>query len=160
MLMWLLIPAADIASPDWDVVVTDSDGHPIERATVTVSSQQYTLERVGHEETKVTDIDGRLHFDGRRIRAMNLMRLFGALRNLDPGAHASFGVHTYVYASAKGYGDPSSLAMFGQNERESRANGNERQSSRLFLMRCPPRYSGIGCAFPDDPSLPVLPLKR
>jgi hypothetical protein len=157
-LIWLLFPAADIVSPDWDVVVTDTEGRPIEGATVTVFSQQYTLERVDHEETNITGSDGRVHFAERRIRAMNLIRLFGVIRNLDQGAHASFGVHTNLHASAKGYGDPSSLDLFGQNERESRVNGNERQSSRIILMRCPTGYSGIGCAFPDDPNLPVRPL--
>ncbi len=160
MLTWLLFPAADIVSPEWDVVVTDTGGHSIEGASVTVFSQQYTLERVDHEETSITGPDGRVHFRERRIRAMNLFRLFGALRNLDQGAHASFGVHTYLAAFAKGYGDPSSLDLFGQNERESRANGNERQSSHLILMRCTPGYSGIGCALPDDPNRPVLPLEH
>jgi hypothetical protein len=158
VVLWLLFPAADIVSPDWEVVVTDTEGHPIAGATVTVSSQQYTLERVDHEEANTTGDDGQAHFRGRRIRAMNLMRIFGALRNLDQGAHASFGVHTNLHADAKGYGDPSSLELFGQNERESRADGNERQSSHIVLLLCPPGYSGIGCSFPDDPNRPVLPL--
>jgi len=159
LLLWLLFPATDIVSPDWDVVVTDTDGHPIAGAPVTVFSQQYTIERVDHEETQITGADGRAHFRERRIHAMNLIRFFGALRNLDQGAHASFGVQTHLNASMKGYGDPSALNLFGQNERESRANGKARQSSHIILMRCPPGYSGIGCAFPDDPDRPVLPLE-
>ena len=157
---WLLYPAADVVSPDWIATVTDTEGHPIEGASVTVFSQQYTLERVDHEETKITGTDGRVHFDERRIRAVNLLRFVGALKDLDQGVHASFGVHTNLHASAKGYGDPSSLDLFGQNERESRANGSERQSSHITLMRCPLGYSGIGCAFPDDPNRPVLPLEH
>ena len=158
---WLLFPAADIVSPNWDVVVTDVEGHPIEGASVTVFSQQYTLEPIDHEQTNITGTDGRVHFDQRRIRAMNLFRLFGVIRNLDQGVvHASFGVHTHLHASAKGYGDPGSLDLFGKNERESRANGNERQSSHIILTRCSPGYSGIGCAFPDDPNRPLLPLEH
>jgi hypothetical protein len=150
VLVWLLFPATDIVSPDWDVLVTDTEGHPIEGASVTVFSQQYSIERGGHEETKSTSANGRVHFDARRIRAMNLIRIFGAIRNLDQGAHASFGVHTNLHASAKGYGDPSSLDLFGHNERESRANGTPRQSSSIVLMKCSLGYSGFGCAFPDD----------
>lgn len=150
MLVWLFFPAADIVSPDWDVLVTDTEGRPIGDASVTVFSQQYSVERDGHEETKNTSADGRVHFDERRIRAVNLIRLFGALRNLNQGAHASFGVHTHLHASAKGYGDPSSHDQFGQNERESRANGKARQSSSIVLIKCPLGYSGFGCAFPDE----------
>jgi hypothetical protein len=154
LLVWLLFPATDVVSPDWVVLVTDTDGHPITGASVTVFSQQYTIERVDHEETQVTGADGRVHFAERRIRAMNLIRVFGAFRNLDQGAHASFGVHTHLHASAKGYGDPSSLNLFAQNDRESHSNGEARRSSSIVLMKCPDGYSGFGCEFADDPNNP------
>ena len=160
VLACLLFPPADLMSPDWDVLVTDPEGHPIAGASVTVFSQQYTFERQDHEETKTTSADGRAHFDERRIRAMNLVRLIGAIRNLDQGAHASFGVHTWLSVSAKGYGDPSSLDQFAQNDLESHAHGFERQSSHITLIKCQPAYSGFGCSFPDDPSQPVLPLEH
>jgi hypothetical protein len=87
VLVWLFFPAADIVSPDWDLLVTDTEGHSIGGASVTVFSQQYSIERDGHEETKITSADGRVHFDERRIRAVNLVRLVGTLRNLNQGAH-------------------------------------------------------------------------
>jgi hypothetical protein len=86
--------------------------------------------------------------------------MFGVLRNLDQGVHASFGVHTHVHAYKKGYGDPSELKLFAQNEREETANGSKDQTSHIVLMKCQPGYGGIGCDFPDDPSQPVLPLRQ
>jgi hypothetical protein len=68
VLVWLLYPATDFVSPDWVAVVSDTEGDPIEGASITVSSQQYTLEWVDHEEAKITGTDGRVHFDERRIR--------------------------------------------------------------------------------------------
>jgi hypothetical protein len=159
LLLWLLVPTTDVVSPEWTVLVTDTAGHPIRGASVTVFSQQYTIESQDAESTRVTDDDGSVHFEERRIRAMGLMRVFGAVRNLNQGAHASFGVHTHLAVAKKGYGDPSDRELFAQNERESRANRSARQSSRIVLLQCPPDYSGFGCAFPTDPEKPVLPLK-
>jgi hypothetical protein len=159
LLLWLLVPTTDIVSPEWTVLITDTAGHPIESATVTVISQQYTTESQADEKTKLTDNDGRVHFDERRIHSMGLMRLLGAIRNLDHGVHASFGVHTYLMAYKEGFGDPSELGLFAQNERESHAHGAAQQSSHVVLLQCPPGYSGMGCDFPTDPEKPVLPLK-
>jgi hypothetical protein len=157
VLVWLLYPPADIVSPDWHVLVTDTEGRPIAGASVTVFSQQYAIERQDHEVTRITGADGRAHFNERRIRAMNLVRLIGAIRNLDQGAHASFGVHTHLHASAIGFGDPSSLDQFGKNEHESHANGAAQQSSTIVLMKCPGGFSGIGCTFPEDSNTPTVP---
>jgi hypothetical protein len=159
LLLWLLVPTTDIVSPEWIVLVTDTAGHPVEGASVTVFSQQYTVESHDTEETKVTGEDGRVHFPERKLHAMGLIRLLGAVRNLDQGAHASFGVHTHLAASKRSYGDPGTLDLFAQNERESEAHGLAQQSSHVVLVQCPPDYSGLGCDFPNDPEKPVLPLK-
>jgi hypothetical protein len=159
LVLWLLIPTTDIVSPDWQVLVTDTAGHPIKGASVTVFSQQYTVESQDVEITKVTGDDGRVHFDERRIHPIGLVRLIGVVRNLDQDAHASFGVHTHLHASKSGYGDPGTRDLFAQNEHDSRANGSARQSSRVVLLQCQPDYSGFGCAFPNDPEKPALPLK-
>jgi hypothetical protein len=159
LLLGLVIPTTDIVSPDWTVLVTDTAGHPVEGARVTVFSQQYTVESHDTEETKVTDGDGRVHFAQRKLHAIGLIRLLGAIRNLDQGAHASFGVHTYLAASKRGYGDPSTLDLFAQNERERQAHGLAQQSSHVVLLQCPSGSSGFGCNFPGDPEKPVLPLK-
>src|SRR4030088_2034141 len=98
LLLLLLLPTTDIVSPEWTVLVTDTAGHPVEGASVTVFSQQYTVESHDTEETKVTREDGRVHFPERKLHAIGLIRLLGAIRNLDQGAHASFGVHTYLAA--------------------------------------------------------------
>ncbi len=159
LLLWLLVPTTDIVAPEWAVLVTDTAGHPIEGASVSVFSQQYTVESHETEETKVTGEDGQVHFPERKLHAMGLIRLLGAIRNLDQGAHASFGVHTYLAASKRGYGNPSTLDLFAQNERESHAHGIAQQSSHVVLLQCPSDYSGFGCDFPNDPEKPVLPLK-
>jgi hypothetical protein len=157
ILLWLLIPIPEVVSPDWTVFVTDAAGHPIPDATVTVFSQDYTVQTQDIETAKVTGKDGTVHFDKRRIYPMGLMKLFGAIRNLDQGAHASFGAHTFLHVSKTGYGDPDGLALFGQNERESQANGSGRESSHVVLVNCPPGYSGFGCTFQNNPGRPAHP---
>lgn len=160
LLLWLLTPTTDVVAPDWSVVVIDTAGHPIEGARVTLFAQQYTLERVDTETEKITNRAGETHFEGRKLRANRLVRFVGVIRNLDQGAHASFGVHTHLAAFKEGYGDPSTLDLFARNERESRANGLAVQSSRITLVQCPSGYSGFGCDFPTDPDKPVLPPKK
>lgn len=160
LLLWLLVPTTDVVSPRWTVLVTDTTGNPLAGAEVTVSSQQYTVETHDFEATKNTGKDGVVHFDERRIRANGLMRILGTIRNLDQGAHASFGVHTFIHANKGGYGDPSSIELFTQNDRASRANGAAAQSSHIILQACQPGYSGLGCSFPDDPSEPIRPLLK
>jgi hypothetical protein len=161
LLLWLFIPTTDIVTPDWTVLVTDTNQHAIAGASVTVFSQQYTLEHTDTEDTQITDAQGHVHFNERKIHATNLQRIFGVLSDLlGQGAHAGFGLHTHVHANKDGYGDPSKLELFSQNERESTANVSARQTSHIVLMQCSPGYSGFGCDFPNDPSMPVLPLQR
>jgi hypothetical protein len=158
-LLWLLVPSTDVVSPDWEVLVTDTSGHPIQSASVTVSEQQYTLESADVQKTAFTDRDGRVSFARREIRANGLARLTGGLRNIfSQGAHASFGAYTFLHASKEGYGDPGRLSLFHLNEPNSRANGSARQTSHIVLMQCPAGYSGQGCSFPDDPDKPIRPL--
>lgn len=160
LLLWMFIPSTDIVLPEWTVMVTDTAGQPLEGTSVTVSSQQYTVETHDTEETKLMGRDGRTHFSGRKVQAIGIVRLLGVIRNLDQGVHASFGVHTWVNASKAGYGEPSILSWSGQNDRESRAQGGGQQFSHLVLQKCSPGYSGFGCDFPDDPGKPVLSLRQ
>jgi hypothetical protein len=155
----LLWPTTDIVCPDWTVQVRETNGEPIEGAEVTASSQQYTLESRDVEQRKISGKDGTVHFDARRIRAIGLVRVLGAIVNIgSQGAHAGFGIHTSVYAYKRGFGDPSDLRLFTANDKNSTASGEPTQSSQLILMKCPPGYSGFGCDFPDDPSQPIKPL--
>jgi len=159
LVVWLFIPTTDFVTPDWTVLVTDTAGLPLEGARVTVFSEQYTLESTDREETKLSDKDGLVHFDQRRLSATSFRRGLGVIRNvLSQGAHASFGVHTNVAASKPGYGEPSKLDLFSQNERQARATGGPKQVSHLVLVKCPTGYSGFGCSFPVDPEKPILPL--
>ncbi len=160
LVLWLVIPTTDIVSPDWDVFVNDMNGQPIEAASVYDNSQQYTLESTETSVSKVTDHEGHVHFDERTIRANGFTRLLGVFRNLGQGPHASFGVHTWLFADKPGYGDPAKLAIFARNEREGSPNGQHHQIAQLTLQKCPPGYSGIGCAFSEDRSQPTLPLHQ
>jgi hypothetical protein len=161
LLICLLVPTTDIVCPDWEVLVTDTEGHPIGGAEVTASSQQYTVEGHDTEVTKITGEDGRVHFDQRRFHMIGLIGILGVIRNiLAQGAHASFGVHTWVAASKDGYGDPTKLDLFIQNDRASHANGAAKQSSHIVLLKCPPGYRGMGCDFPINPDDPVLPFQK
>ena len=160
ILLLLLIPTEDIVCPEWDVLITDTDGRPVEGANVTVFSQQYTVESHDVEITKLTGSNGHVHFSARRLHSIGLLRLVGVIRNLGQGVHASFGVHTHLAASKAGYGDPSALDLFAQNERESRASGSTEQSSRIVLIKCLAGYGGFGCSFPEDPEKPILPLRH
>jgi hypothetical protein len=62
LLLWLFVPTEEIVSPEWTVLVTDMAGHPIQGASVTVFSQQYTVESHDHEETGITGDDGSSEF--------------------------------------------------------------------------------------------------
>jgi hypothetical protein len=158
-LLWLLIPTADNVAPDWTILVTDTEGHPISGASVTVFSRLYTHQSSVSVpgETQITSADGRVHFEERRIQTPGIQRLLLAIRSLTQEARPNFGTHTSVGAFKTGYGDPSELAVSAKNERESTANQSRRQESHLVLQKCKPGYGGKGCCFPDDPDKPILP---
>jgi len=159
LLVWLFLPTSQLVAPDWDVVVTDISGKPLDRVKITVASQQYTLESRDVEESATTDANGRVRLHQRKLHTIRLLLFLGAIRNiLSQGAEASFGVHTYLMSSKPGYGEPSNLTLFSQNEREGRPNGSTHQFSHISLQKCSSGYSGLGCSFPDDPSKPPLPL--
>jgi hypothetical protein len=159
ILLLLLIPTTDYVAPHWIVTVTDTSGHPIRGASVAMMSEQYTLEKVDVEVDKVTDANGQVNFDERKIRANALRRAAGVIWNIaSQGTHASFGVHTHVVASSPGYGEPAILALFAENEQASRATGEKEKTSHFTLLKCDTGYSGFGCAFPTDPEQPVKPL--
>jgi hypothetical protein len=157
--VWLILPTQDVVAPTWNVVVTDTSNQPIAGVSVTAFAQQYTLESKDVEETKITGTDGGVQFSPRIIKANGLQRLIGTVGQIATfGAHSSFGTHTHIHADKAGYGDPAYLQLFAANEREERSTGAERQSSHIVLLKCPDRYSGMGCSFPQDPSLPIKPL--
>jgi hypothetical protein len=159
LLAWLLIPTRDIVCPDWTVLVTDTSSHPLAGVSVTAFAQQYTLEKNDTEQSAATDANGTVHFHSRFVWANGLRRTLGVIENVSSqGPHASFGTHTHIHANKFGFGNPSELQLFAENERAETATGTKEQVSHISLMKCPDHYSGFGCDFPDNPSLPIKPL--
>lgn len=84
--------------PEKRVLVMTKDMHPVQDALVRQSWQNYSLERVGHEEDLRTDAHGRVTFPTRAISAPFVWRVLGPLANVaGQGVHASFGVHTDMF---------------------------------------------------------------
>jgi len=97
----LLFPFKSTVVPSQRVLVTTKDMHPISSALVRQIWQDYSLERYGHEEDLPTDVQGRVTFPARTIRAPLIWRLLGPLASIaGQGVHASFGVHTDMFPLA------------------------------------------------------------
>ena len=97
----LLYPFKTTLVPEQRVLVVTRDMHPIRNILVRQIWQHYSLEARGHEEDLPTDVNGRITFPTRTIRASLLMRIFGPLRSvLGQGVHASFGIHTDMFTLA------------------------------------------------------------
>ncbi len=62
------VPSSETVAPDWDVTTLDRFHHPLEGVTVREVWQQYSLEQLSHEEDKLTDDAGRVHFPRRAVR--------------------------------------------------------------------------------------------
>jgi hypothetical protein len=91
----LLYPFKKTLVPELRVLVVTQEMHPIRNAMVRQSWQDYSLERYGHQEDRLTDENGRIMFPTRTIRASLLWRVIGPLASIaGQGVHASFGVHT------------------------------------------------------------------
>jgi len=97
----LLYPFNTTLVPEQHVLVVTEDMHPISNILVRQIWQDYSLEARGHEEDLPTDVNGRVTFPARTIRASLLMRIFGPLKSvLGQGVHASFGIHTDMFTLA------------------------------------------------------------
>ena len=104
----LLYPFKTTLVPEQRVLVVTGDMHPISSILVRQIWRDYSLETRGHEEDLPTDVNGRITFPTRTIRASLLMRIFGPLRSvLGQGVHASFGVHTDMFPLANTDGKAS-----------------------------------------------------
>ena len=97
----LLYPFKSTLVPEQHVLVVTEDMRPVSNILVRQIWQDYSLETRGHEEDLPTDVNGRITFPTRTIRAPLLMRIFGPLRSvLGQGVHASFGVHVDMFPLA------------------------------------------------------------
>jgi len=98
-----LIPLPQEVAPDWTVTTLDASRKPITGITVREVWQQYSLEPSSHEEDRLTDSKGEVHFPRRTYSTSIAARFFGCAREIGGlGVHASFGPHSYLVAFGKG----------------------------------------------------------
>lgn len=124
--LWILIllgvpflyPFESTIVPSQNVLVVTEDWKPIQGAGVRQIWQDYSLEFTGHEQVLTTDLNGRVTFFRRTIRASLLRRMVQPILNLvGQGVHSSFGVHTDMSplgdVTAKPIGDKRVEALPG-----------------------------------------------
>jgi hypothetical protein len=96
------VPIPYLASPQWEVLVVDGSGKPIENMTVRSVYQNYSTENAGHEEDQQTDKSGYASFPAHWSSSSAARRGVFTLLLAMAGVHASFGQHAYVFAFGKG----------------------------------------------------------
>lgn len=96
------IPLPYLAAPQWDVVVLDDSGSPIEGITVRLVYQNYSAEDKGHEEDRTTNKQGFVSFPARWVSASIVRRCVFTILSARGGVHASFGRHAHVIAFGNG----------------------------------------------------------
>ena len=86
-------PIKYLASPKWDVWVTQKDGAPVQSIKVRLSYQNYSTENKDHE----------IQFVPQYQRACFFQRAFYTLLAARAFVHASFGPNAFVFAFGEGY---------------------------------------------------------
>lgn len=110
------IPLPRTVAPDWTITTLDAARRPLTGITVREVWQQYSVEDSEHEEDRMTDIRGAVHFPRRIYWTSIAGRFFGCARQINSaGVHASCGPHSYLVAFGKGV-DTMDWADFGQEE--------------------------------------------
>jgi hypothetical protein len=92
-----------LASPRWEVWVTDESGNPLADINVRLSYQNYSAEAQSHEITQRTDQSGHAVFQPQFEKASLWQRLYYTGSAATAFVHASFGRHAYVFAFGDGY---------------------------------------------------------
>ena len=82
--------------------MTDESGRPVQGATVRLEYENYSVEGAGHEEDRSTNAKGYAHFPSHRGSASTLAHCYYTALSATAIAHASFGVHDWVFAFGKG----------------------------------------------------------
>ena len=103
MLINWLFPISRLAAPQWEVVVVDQHGKPVEGLTVRETWQNYSVEATGHEADRQTDANGRATFPAQNSEYSVLHQIAGtASAFVHWNVHASYGPHATVFAFGKG----------------------------------------------------------
>ena len=105
LIVVLLWPMPYLASPEWEIVVADKEGKPLNGANVRLVYINYSVESNSHEMTLQTDANGRVLFPAIHRRATLMRRGFYTASAASAGVHASFGRHAYVFAFGDYQGD-------------------------------------------------------
>lgn len=110
------IPLPRTVAPDWTITTLDAARRPLTGITVREVWQQYSLEDSSHEEDRLTDTKGDVHFPRRTYWTSIAGRFLGcAWQIMSAGVHASCGPRSYLVAFGKGV-DTMDWADFGQEE--------------------------------------------
>jgi hypothetical protein len=134
-------------APDWVARVIDESGKPVAEAYVEETWQEYSLEAVGHYDHRTTGSDGLVRFEPHTMHASFASRVSGCFHNLRQSLHSSCGAGSYVHASKCNYGVLRD--DWDRTEGNSWQGLAKHMNATLFLRRCPPGNSGLGC-IPDD----------
>jgi hypothetical protein len=147
IIMFLLFyPFEILIGPDWIVRVVGEDGSPLDQVTVTEFWKQYSPESPSYEENQTTGPDGTVHFPPRTMRANFALRFASCVSNFAESPHAGCGAHAYLLASKCNYG--TLLTDVGRTTGDNWQGWAHHVKGTLFLRRCPPGSSGLGC-FPN-----------
>jgi hypothetical protein len=131
LLVVVFIPVPHIVAPDWTITTLDASHKPLTGITVREVWQQYSLEAVSHEEDRLTDSRGQVHFPRRKRWASLAGRFLGCARQvIGTGAEASCGAHSSLVAFGKGV-DTMDWEDLGQEDGTSMPW----QTSTLVLKR-------------------------
>ena len=110
------IPLPQTVAPDWKITTLDAARRPISGITVREVWQQYSIEDSSHEEDRLSDVKGEVHFPRRTNWTSIGSRFIGCAQQIiSGGVHGSCGANSYLVAFGKGV-DTMDWAGFGQEE--------------------------------------------
>ncbi len=113
VLAYCLFPISWLAAPQWEVVVVDGQGKPVEGMTVRETWQNYSVEAEEHEADCQTDANGYATFPAHRSEYSVLRQIAGTMSVLVHfNWHASYGPHATVFAFGKGLEGSPTTAGF------------------------------------------------
>ena len=97
------IPLPQQVAPAWTVTTMNKARKPLQGVTVRENWQQYSLETSSHEEDRLTDSKGEVHFPRRTQWSTFIGRFAGCIRQFaQTGVHTSCGADSHLVAFGPG----------------------------------------------------------
>lgn len=97
------IPMPQVVAPAWTVTTLNSARKPLQGVIVRENWQQYSLETSSHEEDRLTDSTGEVHFPRRTRWSTFAGRFAGCVHQFaQTGVHTSCGVDAHLVAFGRG----------------------------------------------------------